>query len=250
MVYTAPIEPKEIWEYTTRTLTTTQFPFWSSVITQQENSGSVADGSSVYIDIQPPAGETWYLEITLGYDTVDSYLRAFYYDYDGTSARLHGMDYPSWSLEKILTNSLYARLRFYNNTGSGAYNYFYGYSGFKLGTELVEIEDLKYKGKRMERKTKYKIPSIFNGLEDLIYDVYNFTTDEYEQVIYLERDTPIHRDKRTGHIICKRSVCVETKKFKEILEKIRLNKIDIKKWGYADYINAIKEKREIDLLQQ
>ena len=127
-----------------------KFPFWSAIVTQTQGDVSVAAGASVYVDVQPPSGETWLVFF-------DAYLEqattaAYYYDYDGSTRRLHvrcrvdnddyGLHSPLLTgLCKILTNSRYASLRFYNWSASDRAGC-YGYSGFKLSQPLWRPERL------------------------------------------------------------------------------------------------------------
>lgn len=127
-----------VWTRNERALTQAKFPFWSSIITQVQGSISVPAGTSTYVNIQPPAGETWVVEIAAGVDTA-GINKLNYCDFDGTTERKHtGMfvnsttvNVPIMSLTRIISNALYAKLS-YANTRTFADTAYYGYSGFKL----------------------------------------------------------------------------------------------------------------------
>lgn len=132
----------DVWEYANRTLTQAKFPFWSAIITQTQGSISVAASTETYVNIQPPAEETWIVTITVDYpwrNTAGTDWSIRYYDYDGTTRRPHahsavGSNYPDNNpivIQRILTNSLYASIGIWNNLAN-SYTAYYGYSGFKL----------------------------------------------------------------------------------------------------------------------
>ena len=210
MGYTKSFDPADVWKYATRTLTQSQFPFWTEVITQQYHSHSVSGDSSYTVSIQPPTDETWllFIDFFLNGSNEDSYVQ--YRQYDGTNTYAHNQHYtmghygdvkPHLNVIKILTHSLYAQL-YYKNTTSSNRTANYGYAGFKLGTKKAEFENLEeIEIRPYERDTKYKIRSEFDGLEDLIKDVYDNTVDDYKQVLYFYKDKTIRKDKKTGHII-------------------------------------------------
>jgi len=236
-----------------------RFPFWSEVITQQHGSVNVPASSSTSVYIQPPSGETWmsYISLVLFDGTKDNYVG--YLQYDGTSGYYHtccmvfgsyGVEYPYLNVIKILTNSLYARLIFGNKDLENQHVGYYGYSGFKLGTKISEFEALNAKNISFERLTKYKIKSEFEGLEDLIKDVYDSEVDDYKQVIYFYKDRPIRKDKRTGHIIERASRYIETDKLIENLEKVKTGELQLEKTGYKSWLEWIKKERGIDLLER
>lgn len=129
-----------VWTRTTRELTQAKFPFWSAIITQTQGSISVPASSSAFVNIIPSPGEAWWVEIACVclFDSSGDYVR--YFDYDGTTARLHIEDaelggykdnYQRLVLTRYLTNTLYARLEMYNASSSVQTGY-YGYSGFKM----------------------------------------------------------------------------------------------------------------------
>lgn len=131
-----------VWGYANRTLTQAKFPFWSAIITQTQGSFSVPASTETYVNIQPPAGETWIVTITVDYpwsNTASGNWSIRYYDYDGTTRRPHAHSaintgYPVNNpivIQRILTNSLYASIGIWNNIAS-SYTAYYGYSGFKL----------------------------------------------------------------------------------------------------------------------
>lgn len=116
----------------------TKFPFWSAIITQVQGSVNIPATTEVFVDIQPAANETWWVEI--GFSGGNCNINCIsYYDYNGITARMHFRnvthttyeDNRNVTVHRILTNSLYARIGF-NNAGTSAFTAFYGYSGFKL----------------------------------------------------------------------------------------------------------------------
>jgi len=137
-----------VWDDPTRTLTTTKFPFWSAIITQIEEAISIAADTSVYVDIQPLSGEVWLVFLDAYYEKGPA--KVTYHDYDGSTRRFqtecyvrdgtYGLYAPLLTgLCKILTNGLFASLRF-RNAGSSEGTGCYGYSGFKLSQPLWQPE--------------------------------------------------------------------------------------------------------------
>ena len=250
---------KEIWEYDTRTLTQTKFPFWSEVIELYGNLETIPASSTLDIDIQPSSGETWELKAygTIPNDSVGNFLG--FLQTDGTAERYikvfgtsgdYNPDRVVNDIDVIITNSSYLRMRARNNTSSDL-QLQYGYSGFKLGTKIAEFEDVsKIKGKLFERRTKFKIKSEFEGLKDMIFDVYDEMINDYKQVIYFYKDKPIRRDRRTGHVVERASSYIETDIFLKNLEKIRNGELDLKRTGYREWLEKIKKERGIDLLER
>ena len=253
------MDVKSIWNYVTRTLTQSQFPFWSSVIDQQYGNYGVNANSFLYVTIQPPSGETWLIYIDFYLATTKTNCNVKYWEYNGSTARRHnkctiggsyGILTPHLSVSKILTSSRYARLEFFN-ADSTIHSGYMGYSGFKLGTKIVEFEDIKtVETKPIERATKYKIKSEFEELKDMIRDVYFDEIDDYKQVVYFYKDKPIRKDKRTGHVIERAGSYIETDVLLKNLEKIRNGELDLKKTGYKEWLEKIKKERGIDLLRR
>ena len=165
-----------VWDDPSRTLTTTQFPFWSAIITQQRASISVPASSTVYVNIQPASGETWLIDLSVYMHGCDRQI--IYYDYDGTTARSHMDQYlyssshditrPFVWLQRVLTDTLYARLRFkewqgYSTTG------IYAYSGFKLSRTFYKITRLNVrKPVPLKRPISSRVVA-FPKIEDLAY---------------------------------------------------------------------------------
>jgi len=181
-------------------------PFWSAIITQVQGSVSIAAGASAYIDIQPPVGETWWIHITSASDT--KYISDHeYYDYDGTTRRLQFCmciytdyeDRRGVSLRRVLTNSLYGSLRWYNEHPSFTYTAFYGYSGFKLSQPLWRPRRLHNpEPKPWKRKLTVSLPSEISALTPYGAEIWDYERGNYIPVIILEEDTVLARDPATN----------------------------------------------------
>lgn len=129
-----------VWGYANRTLTQAKFPWWSAIITQMQGTVSVPASTTVYVDIKPPTGETWTVEIAFNAENVGSNsIFPTYYDFDGVTRRKQLAQRPKGTygdsqgiiLNRVLTNNLYASLGLYNGYAESL-NFTYGYSGFKL----------------------------------------------------------------------------------------------------------------------
>ncbi|RLG70527.1 MAG: hypothetical protein DRO04_01805 [Candidatus Iainarchaeum archaeon] len=234
-----------------------KIPFWSEVIIQHFNQVSLSAGGTYEYYLQPPSGETWLIYLSAVFIDYTNNSEVVYRDYDGSSYRTHyyfrisgeyNPKYPLLNVQKILTNSLYANVHVFNASGTTRYAHF-GYSGFKLGTKKAEFQDIEIiKTKPYERATKHKIRSEFEGLEDMVRDVYFDDIDNYKQVIYFYKDKPIRKDRRTGHVIERASSYIETDVLLKNLEKIKTGELDLKRTGYKEWLDKIKRKKGIDLL--
>jgi len=251
------MDVKSVWNYSDRTLTQSQFPFWSAVSVLNSTYQSVSAGSVGQVTIRPPSGETWYIIIDTFIDvTVDGswieYLRATSLFKDFTISGAYNPKKPTCRGSYIIDYSNYLVCKAKNNDSSNAHNMFYGYSVFKLGTKKMNLETVEKNivngMKSVERKTKYKIPSVLDDLSNDIFDVYDHDTDDYEQVIYIYKDKPVRRDKNTGHIVESVSQYVEIDKLLEILEKIKTGELEVERTGYKNWLEQIKKERGIDLL--
>jgi len=234
-----------------------RLPFWSEVITAQGNGFLVSADSYSTVTIQPSSGETWNIFCggTMACDTANSFVifrrktasemqNMFYF----CSAGNYNPKYPTGFISMIITNDVWLEI-YVKNDCSSLKNFWYAYSGYKLGTKKVEFENVEtIKTIQSERLTKYKIKSEFEGLEDLIRDVYDSEVDDYKQVIYFYKDRPIRKDKRTGHIIERASRYIETDKLIENLEKVKTGELQLEKTGYKSWLERIKKERGIDLL--
>jgi len=234
----AVIDPADIWTYPTRELTQAQFPFWSAIITQTQGSVTVPHDAAAYVDIQPPAGETWLLWIDwFLYHTTPGYvLSVTYMDYDGVTRRFQrgrrrdpttNYDYGHFAyteglgVMKVLTNSLYGSLYSYHNTGVDQTTY-YGYSGFKLSKPLWSPKHLSNPNlspKPWKRRLTRALPSEVSVLEPYACEVYDEEVGGYIPVIMLEEDTPLAVDPTTNFPVERLTVHVTPEKLIDILNQ-------------------------------
>lgn len=234
-------------------------PFWSEVITINDNSVSISASGSTSISISASVGETWLIKLNAQINTDANGSEVVFRRYDESSGTYrylqqfktggsYGSVIPHLYGEFVITDDLYIDIQA-TNKYTATRNLLYGYSGFKLGTRKAEFEEIET-GKLIqgERLSKYKIKSEFEGLEDLIRDVYDDTIDDYKQVIYFYRDKPIRKDKKTGHIIERASSYIETDKLIENLGKVKTGELQLEKTGYKSWLDKIKKERGIDLL--
>jgi len=199
-------------------------PFWSAIITQVQGSVSVPALGDAYVSIQPPAGETWWIEIGFWVDYSSGYVT--YFDYDGTTRRLHVRDYvidtygkyrSNLVLERILTNSLYASLHFFSWSAVTGY---YGYSGFKLSKPLWSPERmLRSNPKAWKRKLTRPLPSEIASLEPHACEVYYEERGDYVLAIILEEDVPLAIDPATGFPIERLTAYITTENLMNILSQ-------------------------------
>jgi len=211
-------------------------PFWSAIITQVQGSVSVPTGTYTYVHIQPPVGETWLTWI-------DCYMSVFkgafndiiYYDYDGTTERLqkrlwhedttnydYGHYFRSINLDvcKVLINSLYARLRFWQNSGTTV-SAFYGYSGYKLSQPLWSPlrKHNPEPPKPWKRKLTVSLPTEVEPLRPYACEVFDLELNEYVPVIILEEDTPLAVDPATKFPVERLTAVVTVENLVNILKQ-------------------------------
>lgn len=251
MSYIYPSYPvADIWNYPTRTLTQTKFPFWSAIITQTQGSISVSASSWGVIDIQPPSNETWLLDILFSINfslttTLANVFSAVYCDYDGTTERIHGaMTYGSIGhaklfVSRILTNTLYARLKGYNSATS-AMTMYYGYSGFKLS-------EPKYSPKRVYDPPMWKrrpavLPVELERVKDYVYEIYDHDAKNHRIAIIFEEDTPLAYDPVTNFPVERYTVYAFYDDLKKIADIIAS---DLKKTGYDKYVDILRKAKLI-----
>jgi len=180
-------------------------PFWSAIITQQYASISVAAASWGVVDIQPPVGETWLLYLTTGGNA--DWLRFIQYrDFDGVTEREHYVTaiddayerVKGTSIIKILTNSLYGRLRYYNAYGTAAVTATYGYSGFKLSQPLWSpVRMHNSEPKKWKRGLTTPLPDEISVLTPYAVELWDHETQSYIPSIILEEDTVLAKDPAT-----------------------------------------------------
>jgi len=244
--------PKEIWEYSERTLTQTKFGFWSEIILLTDSVVSVSADSTVIVDIRPPSGETWFvfIDAVLRSDVAGSYIYIAR-DCPDTIPCVHnwceiagsyGLKYPTLSVTKILTYDYYVYIYAKNSDTSNSRTLFYGYSGFKLSKPLYLPErnmqlrnQLREQIRRM-KTTEFRIPDEVEALRDSIVDVYDLSEGKWRQAIILEKDTPLAKDERTGHVIERLSVmCYVDDFINNILKRLKLGQLDLERSGWKKY---------------
>jgi hypothetical protein len=227
----------DIWNYPTRDLTRTKFPFWSAIINQTQGSVTIAASTTTYVNIQPPAGETWLVWIDTLYD-YPAY-QVYYDDYDGITRRRHTGQYtgggygdirPHLHVMKILTNALYGSLEFYNGATS-AYTGYYGYSGFKLSMPLWSPKRLNDPVPAFKRPTQFPIPANVSQLAKYIVDI--FVDGKYQQAIVLEEDTPLAVDEK-GNVIESLSVYARVEDFIKNLTALKADPVGL---GWKKYFD-------------
>jgi len=240
--------PEDIWSYASRTLTQTKFPFWSAIITQQHGKVTIAAGSWKDVFIQPPSGETWWVEIAFSGDNNSiTYLR--YYDYP--PGEMHcsvgSSSYEYWKcivVSRILTNSLYALLRYSNLSSSNTYYGRYGYSGFKLSQPLWSPKRLDpAPPKPLKLKTDLPLPDPIKALDKykaLILGLDPTRPGEYALGIILEEDTPLAIDPATGFPVERKSAYVKADVLADMILKFKSGAIDYVKAGYETYLRKWK----------
>jgi len=182
-----------------------RIPFWSEIITQVQGSVSVAGGTKVYVDIQPPPDETWLIFVdAVGFSRA-AYGMGNWFDYDGTTRRLHRTYIVDATYErirnaayqKVLTNALYGSLEF-DNWSDVAISYCYGYSGFKLSQPLwnpVRIHNPN--PEKWKRKLTTPLPDQISALRPYAVELWDHETQRYIPSIMLEEDTVLARDPAT-----------------------------------------------------
>jgi len=243
--------PAGVWAYETRTLTQTKFPFWSAIITQVQGSVNIPGNATVYVEIQPPSGETWWVEIG-AIDSASTASQLRYFDYDGSTRRLHYGNYMNLSYEdvkgicisRILTNSLYASIQWRNGAGDSETG-LYGYSGFKLSQpqwtpkRLVDAS----KPKPLKKPPTKSPPSELSDLKKYAYDMLGINPnrpDEYDLAIILEEDTPLAVDPKTNFPVERFSAYVQASVLADFIRKFKDGTADPVVTGYRKYLDKWK----------
>jgi hypothetical protein len=244
--------PADFWGYPTRTLTQSKFPFWSAIITQQAGSVTVPAGATVYVTIQPPAGETWLIDLLYSVDGANMFY--IYSDFNGATARDHG--YVSATiytgatyleLTRILTNSLYARLGFMN-TGTVSRTGVYGYSGFKLSKPLYSLaRDISNPDppRPWKKPATLPLPPIIAGLHPYAREFLEIDINRlnyYVLGILLEEDTPLAHDPDTGFPVERLTVVVPADTLADMIGKFKTGELDPVKTGYKKYLDKWKQE--------
>jgi hypothetical protein len=211
-------------------------PFWSAIITQVWGSVSVPTATYVYVDIQPPVGETWLIWIDYTLPAGKGATNYMYYaDYDGAIENLHKalirepttnynyghyFWYQSVNVCKVLTNSLYARFCFYQNTGA-TWTGRYGYSGFKLSQPLWNPlrKHNPEPPKSWKRKLTVPLPTEVEALRLYAFEMFSFRLNDYVPAIMLEEDTPLAVDPATKFPVERLTAVVTVENLVNILKQ-------------------------------
>jgi len=242
------LSPSRIWAAPTRELTQAQFPFWSAIIEQVQVAITVAGGTSAYTNIQPPAGETWLIDISGDFRPRGLASLVEWFDYDGVTRRTHGGFYqdpamtsvttPIHSVLRVLTNSLYGSFR-HHNPSTVSHTCPFGYSGFKLSKPLARLIPLNDPTPPFRRKpSRFAIPAELEDLRGYIVDVYESQFMSYKQAIELERGTEIAKDER-GNVVMTQDVYALTDEVLPILTEI---KADPERSGWKKYLDKWAEE--------
>lgn len=207
-----------VWGAVSRTLTTTQFPFWSALITQQAGTIAVGAGATVFVTIQPPVGETWLIDILWDIEPFATTQLVGYLDWNGAVANRHGRHRfdkisdagyryePCLYVQRLLTNALYGRLEFYSGLATTGY---YGYSGFKLSRRHYTLKPVnKPQTPPWKKSTDKKMPKMIEGLQKYAWDLYSYELRDYELSVMCEEDTPYAVDPETDFPVERLTVTV------------------------------------------
>jgi hypothetical protein len=237
--------PADIWNYPTRELTITKFPFWSAIIAQTYGTVSLPPNLMTYVIIQPPSNETWLVWIDFYMDTTTQNSEVLYHDYDGSTGHRHtscrtggtyGSIMPHLGVLKILTNSLYARLAFNNVSASSLLGY-YGYSGFKLSQPIwtsKKTSDAAASPRPWNKPTEQPIPDMLKPLSKYIADVWSDVQEEYVQAIVLEKDTVLAVDPDTNFPVERLDVVISVQDFLKGLADFKAKPAET---GYKKYFD-------------
>jgi hypothetical protein len=242
----------DVWNYASRTLSQTKFPFWSAIITQTQGSVTVPASGVATVTVQPSAGATWLIWVDWYVaDSSDDAL-IVYYDYDGTTERAHtlcrlfgtyGLKYPHLHMAKILTDSLYAHLKFYNRSAAAVGGY-YGYSGFKLSQPLwspkrTSDRDLK----PWKKPASQTLPSSIASLQKYAFDILGVDPakpDDYALGIILEEDSPLAVDPTLNFPVERLTVVVKADVLVALIAKFKAGTADPAATGYRKYLDKWK----------
>ena len=238
----------QIWGYATRTLTQAKFPFWSAIITQTGGTLVVAAGTINYVNIQPAAGETWLVWLDAKVDSEAAAAYLTYFRYDGTTRSeeywfftrgSYGDVRPHIAVAKILTNSLYGSIGFYNPESIGQTLY-YGYSGFKLSQPLWTPKRLNDPvAQPWKKPTSLSLPSPLAPLQKYAAEILGLDParpNEYVLGVILEEDTPLAVDEKTGFPVERLTAVVKADVLANYIAKFKAKTADPVATGYARYI--------------
>lgn len=234
---------REVWEYATRTLTQQKYGFWSGIITLQRDSQSVPASTTVYISIQPPPGEVWWVSVYGSYDFSGSNLYLVIESYNGSSfIYFTPSNYTlgTAQVHVIMTNSLWVRIRFQNNT---AFTYIlnYHYSGFKLSNPLWAAETVASSVSRSPDvlRTDTPLPKSIAPLQKYARLVLGLDPDNpnrYVLAVALDEDLPLQRDSKTGFPVVRRSAYIRADVLAKYVEDIRRGTVSARELGLEEYL--------------
>jgi len=228
-----------------------KIPFWSAIITQTWGEVSIPAGANVTVNIQPPVGEIWLVEIGVYLYPRPDYIRSCYYkDYDGITERTHAnlvradATYDSHgftaALERVLTNSLYARIFYYSANATTAN---YGYSGFKLSRPLwspVRVHNPEeQEPRKWKRELTSPLPDEISALTPYAVELWDHETQSYVPSIMLEEDTVLARDPTTNFPVERLTVAITVEDFIKMLTNIKQNP---EKTGFKKYLRKWEEE--------
>jgi len=236
-------------------------PFWSAVIPQVMGEVSVPSDTVTVVVIQPPAGETWLVSIDFSMYVGKGFTNYLgYSDYDGTTARLHKIlsryattnyDYghyfyfQSLNVLKVLTNSLYARLVYFQTSGVSVTGR-YGYSGFKLSQPLWKPRRMHNPdpSKPWERPKTKPLPSEIKALDKYAVELLGIDIErpnEYDLAIILEEDTKLAVDE-AGFPVERLTACVKADILADYISKFKTGEADPVATGYRKYLDKWKDE--------
>jgi hypothetical protein len=183
--------------------------WYKSTIIRQTQSVSVPPKTDIFVTIQPPAGQTWLINLLAWLIQAGSALWniiGFEHGHVGNAVRngiYPNYTYPEYkhpylTLDAIITYDYYGEIYYCTATGlntPGTTTGYYGYSGFVLGTP-------KYIPKSdpipRERELTQPLPDKLTPLKKYATELFSEDEGDYKPAIVLERDTPLAHDPVTG----------------------------------------------------
>lgn len=250
--YDPALTAGDVWGYPTRTLTTTQFPFWRAIITQVAGSISIPAGAIGTVDVHPPSGETWLCDFLFSMWLAATGYRkdVWWEDYDGVTVRSHGVveNYNEFasciSTRRVLTYSLYGRMRFKNGytTTQTAY---YGYSGFKLSQPLWSPKRINQNPppKPWKVSRTKPLPLTIAKLDKYAFDILGINPtkpDDYDLGVFLEEDTLLATDPATNFPVERFTAVVQADVLTDYIDKFKVGTADPATTGYRKYLDKWK----------
>jgi hypothetical protein len=176
-----------------------------------------------------------------------------YCDNDGTNWRLHLNTLYNYSyylgggytVSRILTNSLYATLQWYNGSSTNYVTGYYGYSGFKLSQPLWTPKRLtdSMAGKPWKKAKSKPLPDLISALDKYAYDILGIDPNRpnnYDLGIILEEGTPLAIDPATNFPIERVTVFVKADVLADLIAKFKAKTADPVITGYAKYLDKWK----------